>query len=108
MSEYQRILKTGLYKILVYFPVALLITYLFYQDFLKDIMLTLANAIVGILTAYLFDLAWHWHNTGLNSRVKIMAGIWILFIICFAGVMIQLHTKNNKSILDEDPSSEDL
>jgi len=108
MYEHQRILGTLVYKFFVYFPIALLLTYIFYQDFSKDIILTITNVGVGLLIHYLFDLTWAWHTSGVdNYRTKIVIITWVCFlIICFTATGIYSHTKNQPPVSEDDHTND--
>jgi len=83
-EEAHRIIKTLIYKLFVYFPVTIIIAYIFYRDFVKDLEFAGASVGVGLVFYYLFD--WVWHNKELKPKTAISATIgWILLLaVAFA------------------------
>ena len=78
-DETHRILKTFVYKLLIYFPVTIILAYAFYKDFVKDIGFASASIGIGIILYYLFDWIWHHKKTKKNIAIGMLVG-WILLI----------------------------
>jgi uncharacterized membrane protein len=78
-TETQRIIKTFIYKLCVYFPITLILAYIFYRDFSKDLGFAGASVGVGIVLYYLFDWTWHHKTTNRKTCIAITTA-WIIFL----------------------------
>ena len=76
-QETYRLLKTVIYKFFVYFPITILLAYIFYRDFLRDLGFAGASVAVGLFLYYLYD--WTWHHK--STKPKVCIGITIIWII---------------------------
>ena len=76
-KEIHRVLKTFIYKFIIYFPTSLLLAYIFYNDFIKDIGLVGANVIIGLILYYIFEWIWEKKNKVLLAVVTI---IWLCLL----------------------------
>ena len=79
-DETHRILKTFVYKLLIYFPVTIILAYAFYRDFVKDIGFASASIGIGIILYYLFDWIWQHKKTKKNIAIGMLVS-WILLIV---------------------------
>jgi hypothetical protein len=78
-DETHRLLKTFIYKLLIYFPVTIILAYAFYRDFVKDIGFASASIGIGIILYYLFDWVWQYKKTKKNIAIGMLIG-WILLV----------------------------
>jgi len=99
--ETHRIIKTLIYKLCVYFPITLILAYIFYGDFLKDLGFAGASVGIGIVLYYLFDWTWHHKATSQKTCIAITIG-WVIFLA--VGFAIA-GADASKPKPDEDPSN---
>lgn len=78
-SETNRIVKTFIYKLCVYFPITLILAYIFYGDFIKDLGFAGASVGTGLVSYYLFDYTWHNKAISRKKCIAITTG-WVIFL----------------------------
>ena len=94
-KELHRVLKTFIYKFIVYFPSSLLLAYIFYNDFVKDIGLVGANVIIGIILYYIFE--WIWEHKS-NKTLLISTIIIWLCLLAIAFTIKYMRSKQHKEL----------
>ena len=78
--EVKRLIEILLYKFLVYIPSLLILTYIFFNDYLRDIYFVLMFTLISIITSYFYSWILDHYKTNPNIATYCSI-IWFTLIV---------------------------